>query len=612
MSGKKPKTKKQVLDMLFMVPTLQNILKWTWKKEVDIRTPVQDVLDIIEKRVTGKPLRMQDCFQCMILGCRYKKDKVQLACLKCMLEMVSRSFLKYCKKSVGAVVAAVSACKQTNNEDIQFAVLKVVRDIAIGAGFVVHGADLRELFSVCAHIAIASKHADLRRIAHEFMLKVHAHSYELVQAADKSVGAAGASVNTMYPSVFQNLKFQIKLAFGSNHRDAIMLFEELSEMAKVKDTAIIALKCLKEALENWGTVMKRHPEFTDCIRVQLCKTLLQNCVSELRSVVELSLEVFVSLVTGFREFLRGEIEIFITDIFLRVLESSSSTFERKALVLRVFSRISKDRSTILEIFLNYDAKADVMSSAGGLLERIVHAMARVTQARGQDLKLKHSALDSLTEVLACIYKFVADYQRHADNKREAEQAARVAAKAAKAAREAAENGGVGGGGSGGGGAAAEEDDDDDVDLAVLGETAAVGEPATTPSGGSKVRDRDSINKAFQSRKLMAREVAHAVELFNKKPKKGIAHLVEKDLVKRTPDAVAAFLWAHNENLSKTQIGEYIGGEDEWTISIMHAFVDQMNFASMDLDMSLRAFLSGFRLPGEAQKIDRILEKFASK
>jgi hypothetical protein len=46
-------------------------------------------------------------------------------------------------------------------------------------------------------------------------------------------------------------------------------------------------------------------------------------VSELRSVVELSLEVFVSLITGFREFLRGEIEIFITDIFLRVLESSS-------------------------------------------------------------------------------------------------------------------------------------------------------------------------------------------------------------------------------------------------------------------------------------------------
>ena len=53
---------KKVLDMKFMVPTLQSILKWTWKKEVNIRGPVQDVLDIIEKRTTGKPLKMQDCF----------------------------------------------------------------------------------------------------------------------------------------------------------------------------------------------------------------------------------------------------------------------------------------------------------------------------------------------------------------------------------------------------------------------------------------------------------------------------------------------------------------------------------------------------------------------
>ena len=33
---------------------------------------------------------------------------------------------------------------------------------------------------------------------------------------------------------------------------------------------------------------------------------------------------------------------------------------------------------------------------------------------------------------------------------------------------------------------------------------------------------------------------------------------------------------------------------------------------MKFDMAIRAYLSGFRLPGEAQKIDRIMEKFAER
>lgn len=38
----------------------------------------------------------------------------------------------------------------------------------------------------------------------------------------------------------------------------------------------------------------------------------------------------------------------------------------------------------------------------------------------------------------------------------------------------------------------------------------------------------------------------------------------------------------------------------------------MNFADRDLVTALRYFLEGFRLPGEAQKIDRLMEKFASR
>ena len=45
---------------------------------------------------------------------------------------------------------------------------------------------------------------------------------------------------------------------------------------------------------------------------------------------------------------------------------------------------------------------------------------------------------------------------------------------------------------------------------------------------------------------------------------------------------------------------------------MHAFVDLMNFRSLDFVAALRLFLQSFRLPGEAQKIDRFMLKFAER
>lgn len=45
---------------------------------------------------------------------------------------------------------------------------------------------------------------------------------------------------------------------------------------------------------------------------------------------------------------------------------------------------------------------------------------------------------------------------------------------------------------------------------------------------------------------------------------------------------------------------------------MYCYVDQVEFTNKDFVTALRLFLAGFRLPGEAQKIDRMMEKFASR
>lgn len=60
------------------------------------------------------------------------------------------------------------------------------------------------------------------------------------------------------------------------------------------------------------------------------------------------------------------------------------------------------------------------------------------------------------------------------------------------------------------------------------------------------------------------------------------------------------------------IGDYLGQHEEFPLAVMHAYVDSMKFSGMKFDTAIREFLRGFRLPGEAQKIDRIMEKFAER
>ena len=48
-------------------------------------------------------------------------------------------------------------------------------------------------------------------------------------------------------------------------------------------------------------------------------------------MVALSLRIFVTLIGAFKARLKGEVEVFVTNIFLRVLESENTPAEHKAL-----------------------------------------------------------------------------------------------------------------------------------------------------------------------------------------------------------------------------------------------------------------------------------------
>nr|XP_009612459.1 brefeldin A-inhibited guanine nucleotide-exchange protein 1 [Nicotiana tomentosiformis] len=102
-----------------------------------------------------------------------------------------------------------------------------------------------------------------------------------------------------------------------------------------------------------------------------------------------------------------------------------------------------------------------------------------------------------------------------------------------------------------------------------------------------------------------------VSLFNRKPSKGIDFLMSTKKLGNSAEDVASFL-KNTTGLNPSIIGDYLGEREEFPLKVMHAYVDSFNFEGMDFGESIRYFLRGFRLPGEAQKIDRIMEKFAER
>uniref|UniRef100_A0A6Q2YBR8 Cytohesin 1a n=1 Tax=Esox lucius TaxID=8010 RepID=A0A6Q2YBR8_ESOLU len=108
-----------------------------------------------------------------------------------------------------------------------------------------------------------------------------------------------------------------------------------------------------------------------------------------------------------------------------------------------------------------------------------------------------------------------------------------------------------------------------------------------------------------------KQIAMGRKKFNMDPKKGIQFLLENDLLQHTPEDIAQFLYK-GEGLNKTVIGDYLGERDDFNLKVLQAFVDLHEFADLNLVQALRQFLWSFRLPGEAQKIDRMMEAFASR
>ncbi|KAH9627442.1 hypothetical protein KSS87_006133 [Heliosperma pusillum] len=402
------------------------------------------------------------------------------------------------------------------------------------------------------------------------------------------------SVNVSESERDEDLEVQIG---NKLRRDAFLVFRALCKLSmktppkealndpQLMRGKIVALELLKILLENAGAIFRTSDRFLGAIKQYLCLSLLKNSASSLMIVFQLSCSIFMSLVVRFRPGLKAEIGVFFPMIILRVLENvAQPNFQQKMIMLRFLEKLCDDSQILVDIFLNYDC--DVNSS--NIFERMVNGLFKTAQGvppgatttllPPQEETLKIEAMKCLVAILRSMGDWMNRQLRIPDPH---------LAKNFESADNSTEGG-----------------------ISHLAN--GTGHETTEGSGSHSESSTDvSDVQTIEQRRAYKLELQEGISLFNRKPKKGIEFLINANKVGSSPEEIATFLKDFS-NLNKTVIGDYLGEREEMALKVMHAYIDSFDFQGLELDEAIRVFLQGFRLPGEAQKIDRILEKFAER
>lgn len=370
-----------------------------------------------------------------------------------------------------------------------------------------------------------------------------------------------------------------------------------------------------------------HTAFLQATKQYLCQALSRNAVSPVNQVFELSTEIFWCVLQNMRAPLKKEIEVLLNEIFIPILEMRHSTIRQKSLILGIFVRLCNDPQALVEIYLNYDCDR---SAPENIYEKLMNIVSKIgqthfappskeemqagssKQAAGHsgpaippslsttalahepahyaglspEIKLRRQSLECLVAALKSLAAWSSSKERPSDDPNAPRQS-------------------------------------EDIDRPRSAVPHDLATPTPPREGRNSIsdfasgtatpeaRDDDDVSR-LESEKQRKTMLMDGIKKFNFKPKRGIEFLVQNGFIRdKSPKSIARFLLS-NEHLSKAMIGEYLGEGDEENVATMHSFVDMLDFTKLRFTEALRMYLQTFRLPGEAQKIDRFMLKFAER
>lgn len=442
----------------------------------------------------------------------------------------------------------------------------------------------------------------------------------------------GGESNTDFASVLQ--------------RDAYLLFRALCKLSAkefVDNNAPdavgirskqLSLELLRNVISNSGPAFRSGDRFIYALRQYLCRSLLINCMWNSPEVMDVSFDIFELLLRKdtLRPLLKTEIGALFDTVVFRFLESPTAGSMRKKRALTLLSRLSADRQTLADLFLNYDCDID----SPKIFERVVHVNSSAAREKSvpepdattpppspslAQVDTRVVALTSIVQVVRSLREWSKPLENSKEFGKILDHPSSVSISEASpidnvpndtdiyqpdslsnnahesSARHSSHDLG----------SVPSAEVLPSADLAARGRSLGLSRSAM----GIVSEGNDEDTARFEEALKAKRETSEGVKIFNSKPKKGIKFLIEQGRLKEDAVDIAKFLHK-TEGLEAAMIGEFLGDGGALSISVMHAYTDSYDFTNMMFDDALRLHLSGFRLPGEAQKIDRIMEKYASR
>lgn len=288
------------------------------------------------------------------------------------------------------------------------------------------------------------------------------------------------------------------------------------------------------------------------IRNYLLLALTKNAVYQLENIYQVCLDIFYVILTNLRADFLGEIPVIFSDVFFPLVDMPLLTGFQKEYFLQIIGKLANDPRLLIELYLNFDClehQPNVVEQIIGFLVRTENANMKSAE-KGEEYST--TALEEIVSVLRSLCGW-----------------------------------------------------------ASKGEEVKLKSPVTEQYSLPNESSSEAGPSEFEHAKRRKTLLLECCRSFNYKPKKGIAKLIEHGFIpSEDPKDVANFLLNNSGNVNKEVLGEYLGEGDEYNIKVMHAFTDLFDFKNMKFVDAMRMYLQSFRLPGESQKIDRFMLKFA--
>ncbi|KAH6718021.1 hypothetical protein DL95DRAFT_333020 [Leptodontidium sp. 2 PMI_412] len=368
--------------------------------------------------------------------------------------------------------------------------------------------------------------------------------------------------------------------------------------------------------------------FLQAIKFYLCLSITRNGASSVDRVFEVCCEIFWLMLKFMRAPFKKEIEVFLNEIYLALLERRNAPVAQKLYFMGILQRYCGDPKALVETYLNYDCDRNVDNMFQTLIEDLSKAASQAVMVSplhqqqyeekaakgalngsGSDWQARGTLPPSLTTAHLT--------ERHANVDEEIpkeyiikRQALDCLVEALRSMVNWSQQGIADVTGGLEGETRQSEDFRQSMDPSQNDSSSRITNGDTPLPPSTPVADDDPNQLEREKQRKTA--LSNAIKQFNFKPKRGIELLLREGFIPSdTAMDIARFLISE-ERLDKAQIGEYLGEGDERNIAIMHEFVDTMDFTKRRFVDALRQFLQSFRLPGESQKIDRFMLKFANR